>query len=157
MGKSRTIKLSLGQDTKPSFRQWKIKENHNIKRTLVPFYYSRSQFVPNLEAKSVVPELTRESEHYWWSLLPISVLNNRHLMACGFATIWSSAMKFPRDQEHVSIVRSGNFRFIKSNPSKSGIVLKHDFKQATLASFNPRCIMGWCKKISKSLIILKYT
>ena len=29
-----------------------------------------SQFVPNLEAKSVVPELsTRDSEHCWWSLL----------------------------------------------------------------------------------------
>ena len=37
---------------------------------LVKFYCFRSPFVPNLEAKSMVRELTTtDSEHCWWSLL----------------------------------------------------------------------------------------
>ena len=55
------INFSSGQVTKPAFRQSKSKEYHNIKVYLAKNY---NTFVPNLEAKPVVPKLTtRDGEH----------------------------------------------------------------------------------------------
>ena len=44
---------------------------------LIKFYCFASRFVPNLEAKSMVPKLTtRDSEHCWWSLLHLLLQNS---------------------------------------------------------------------------------
>ena len=43
----------------------------------VKFFCFTRPFVPNLEAKSVVPELTtRDSDHWWWSLLATTFTPN---------------------------------------------------------------------------------
>ena len=97
MVKSGTSNLSPRQGAKPAFRQWKIKENHNIKdklaqklcgekvchvnitksiifqffvvAILLRSYCFTSPFVPNIAGKSLVPDLTtRDSDHCWWSL-----------------------------------------------------------------------------------------
>ena len=91
VAKSGNINLSSWQGTKPTLKQWKTKENHNIKselaqkqygegifceynktnHTSVKFYCFTSSYVPNLRATSMVPELTtRDCEHCWWSLFP---------------------------------------------------------------------------------------